>query len=121
MADPDPKARLDHLVVLMFENRSFDQLLGYLYRAGEQPSFEGVDGRDLGNPIPADAKGAERRRVPVHPATSLDVPDPDPGEEHPHVNTQLFNVVDPPENRDRPMHEIVPPFNAPSDPAARPT
>jgi phospholipase C len=37
----------------MFENRSFDNLLGRLYEPGEVPSFEGVTGKDLSNPIPA--------------------------------------------------------------------
>jgi phospholipase C len=46
----------------MFENRSFDNLLGYLYDPGEVASFEGVAGRDLSNPIPSYAPGAERGR-----------------------------------------------------------
>ena len=29
---------LDHVVVVMFENRSFDNLLGRLYEPGEVPS-----------------------------------------------------------------------------------
>ena len=32
MPDADPKHALDHIVVIMFENRSFDNLLGYLYQ-----------------------------------------------------------------------------------------
>ena len=31
-------AGFDHLVVVMFENRSFDNLLGYLYTADEVPA-----------------------------------------------------------------------------------
>ena len=42
----------------MFENRSFDNLLGRLYQPGEMPLFEGVAGRDLCNPIPEWAVGA---------------------------------------------------------------
>ncbi len=34
----DPLARFDHLVVVMFENRSFDNLLGYLYSQGPTPA-----------------------------------------------------------------------------------
>ena len=51
--------KFDHVVSVMFENRSFDNLLGYLYEPGEVESFEGVAGRDLSNPIPAVC--AERR------------------------------------------------------------
>jgi len=36
----------------MFENRSFDNLLGGLYEPSEVASFEGVTGLDLSNPIP---------------------------------------------------------------------
>jgi len=36
----------------MFENRSFDNLLGRLYQPGEVASFEGVSGLDLSNPVP---------------------------------------------------------------------
>ena len=43
---------LDHVVVVMFENRSFDNLLGRLYEPGEVASFEGVIGKELSNPVP---------------------------------------------------------------------
>ena len=56
---------MDHVVVVVFENRSFDNLLGQLYQPGEVPSFEGVIGKDLGNPIPEWAEhDADRRVVP---------------------------------------------------------
>ena len=35
------------LVSVMFENRSFDNLLGRPYQPGEVASFEGVTGREL--------------------------------------------------------------------------
>jgi phospholipase C len=53
MPTPD-QHRFDHLVVLMLENRSFDNLCGYLYE-DEQPKhfipdrgrvFRGLAGRD---------------------------------------------------------------------------
>jgi phospholipase C len=113
--------RFDHVVVAMFENRSFDNLLGYLYAPGEVPSFEGVVGRNLSNPIPPYAPGAERGTVPVHTSLILDSPDPDPGEEHPHTNTQMFGTVAPESNRFETAHKMQAPFNAPSDPAAEPT
>ena len=52
MATLDRREGLDHVVVLMFENRSFDNLLGRFYEPGEVASFEGVLGKELSNPIP---------------------------------------------------------------------
>jgi phospholipase C len=49
---------LDYLVVVMFENRSFDNLLGRLYQPGEVASFEGVTGKELSNPVPGWAEHA---------------------------------------------------------------
>ena len=63
-ATADRQKALDHVVVVMFENRSFDHLLGRLYGPGEVKSFEGVIGKDLKNPIPAWAEhGADRKFV----------------------------------------------------------
>jgi hypothetical protein len=77
--------------VLMFENRSFDHMLGRLYQPGEVESFEGVIGKDLSNPIPEWAEhGAERGVVDYGVAKDMNTPYPDPGEEYPHINTQLF-------------------------------
>jgi phospholipase C len=113
--------RFDHVVSVMFENRSFDNLLGHLYELGEVPSFEGVVGRDLSNPIPSYAPGAERGVVPLHVATSMDAPNPDPGEEHPHTNTQLFGTVAPEGNRFLSYEAMQSPFNAPDDPSRQPS
>jgi len=98
-------ASFDHLVVLMLENRSFDNLFGYLYEHDQpshflgrgEPAFRGVAGRtDLWN----DDGGDPPRRIPVSKApwqTPVDMcqPSPDPGEEyHPHVNRQLYGQDD---------------------------
>jgi phospholipase C len=113
---------VDHVVVIMFENRSFDNLLGRLYQAGEVPSFEGVLGKDLSNPIPEWAEhGAERKVVPCGVAGDMNTPSPDPGEEYQHVNTQLFGLIDPPGNRGVRAAKMLPPYNAPSDPHQAPT
>jgi phospholipase C len=108
----------DHVVVLMLENRSFDNLLGYLY-SQEYPvppgnQFEGVDGKNLSNPIPSayqfTGKNGERvTEVRVAPNSPVDYhrPFPDPGEDYPHVYTQLFN----PDNQ-QPFNK--PPYNLPS-------
>ncbi len=85
---PDRRKALDHVVVLMFENRSFDNLLGRLYAPGEVRSFEGVIGKDLRNPIPEWAEhGAERKFVPYGVSRNMNTPKPDPGEEYPHIST----------------------------------
>lgn len=116
----DRKNALDHVVVLMFENRSFDNVLGRLYGPGEVASFEGVIGKDLKNPIPEwAAHGADRKFVSYGVATNMNTPKPDPGEEYPHINTDLFGVLDA-KNRGVPLSKMVAPYNAPS-PGQQPT
>jgi phospholipase C len=116
----DRSKALDHVVVVMFENRSFDNLLGRLYAPGEVAMFEGVIGKNLANPIPDWAEyGADRKVVPYTIATNMNTPHPDPGEEYPHINTDLFGVINP-ENRFKPLAKMVAPYNAP-DPGATPT
>ena len=116
MPMPDRRDALDHVVVVMFENRSFDNLLGRLYEPGEVSSFEGVIGKELSNPIPEwAADGAERGSVPYGVAANMDTPNPDPGEEYQHVNTQLFGLIDPPSNRGTLADRMAAPYNAPAD------
>jgi phospholipase C len=116
----DPKKALDHIVVVMFENRSFDNVLGRLYGPGEVVSFEGVIGKNLRNPIPEWAEnGASRKFVDYSVATNMNTPKPDPGEEYPHINTDLFGVSDP-NNRFLPLSKMVAPYNAPK-PGQQPT
>jgi phospholipase C len=106
---------MDHVVLVLFENRSFDNLLGRLYQPGEVEAFEGVAGKALSNPIPTWAEhGAERGVVPYGIASGMDMPNPDPGEEYQHTNTQLFNVLDA-ANRFKDATEMSPPYNAVND------
>jgi phospholipase C len=117
----DQRQALDHVVVLMFENRSFDNLLGCLYAPGEVQAFEGVTGKELANPIPEWAEhGAERKLVPYGVSATMNTPQPDPGEEYPHINTDLFAILDP-KNRFMPLERMVAPYNAPGDPHQPPT
>jgi phospholipase C len=51
----------------------------------------------------------------------MNTPDPDPGEEYQHVNTQLFGTVAPTDNRFKLTDAMQAPFNAPGDPRAVPT
>ena len=108
----DPLATFDHVVVLMLENRSFDNLLGNLYAPDELPAgkaFDGVIGKDLSNPIPAGAPAPPGvTSIPVLSATDFHTPYPDPGEVYDHVNTQLFNVVAPPHNLPDPLPATPP-------------
>ena len=115
---PGRSNALDHVVVIMFENRSFDNLLGRLYQPGEVASFEGVTGKELSNPIPEWAEhGADREVVPYGVAPNMDTPNPDPGEEYQHINTQLFGIIDPPGNRGVLAEQMAAPYNAPAGPA----
>ncbi len=111
----DRSHAMDHLVVLMFENRSFDNLLGRLYEPGEVASFEGVAGKDLSNPIPAWAEhGSDRKAVSYGISADMNTPNPDPGEEYQHVNTQLFGIIDPEGNRATSAEKMAAPYNAPA-------
>jgi phospholipase C len=38
---------LDHIIVVLFENRSLDHMLGRLYGPGDGKTFEGVIGKHL--------------------------------------------------------------------------
>jgi phospholipase C len=120
MDAPDRSHALDHIVVVLFENRSLDNVLGHLYGPGDGKTFDGVVDKDLSNPIPAWAEhGADRGRVPYSVATDMDSPNPDSGEEYFHTNTQLFNVLDP-GNRFVIGEAAAEPWNAPP-PGATPT
>ena len=111
---------LDHVVVVLFENRSLDNVLGHLYGPEDGKTFEGVIGKDLSNPIPEWAEhGADRKVVPYTVATDMDSPNPDSGEEWYHTNTQLFNTLDE-HNRFKIGEAVTAPWNAPP-PGATPT
>lgn len=113
-------AGFDHLVVVMFENRSFDNLLGYLYAESGAPEGQSFAGFNEVTPSNPDHDG---RQVPVHPFRGstdeiMSSPRPDPGEDYPHVNTQLFGTVHPAGNARQPVAKMRKPFNAPDDTAA---
>ena len=93
MADKGRDNALDHIVVVVFENRSLDNLLGRLYGTGDGKTFEGVIGKDLTNPIPEWAEhDADRKVVPYTVATDMDSPNPDRGGVPAH-QYQLFNIL----------------------------
>lgn len=96
---PQNLAAVQHIVVLMLENRSFDHMLGYLYQDTGNVSptgqrFEGLTpetscpGPD-GKPVPA---------RPITPATpnAYFLPGADPGEGYAATNNQLYGSPSPP-------------------------
>src|SRR5580700_10607376 len=104
---------LDHVVVVLFENRSLDNVLGRLYGPGDGKAFEGVIGKELSNPIPGWAEhGAGRKVVPYGVTADMDSPNPDSGEEWYHTNTQLFGAIDD-HNRFKIGEGVTAPWNAP--------
>lgn len=111
---------MDHVVFVMFENRSLDTMLGHLYGPEDGKTFEGVIGKDLSNPVPEwaehqppDGSGVVKFGV----ATDMNSPNPDPGEEWFHTNTQLFNTID---EHNKFQYEVTEPWNAPPE-GAKPT
>lgn len=80
-AAPNPSSpleRVENIVVLMMENRSFDQMLGYLTKAG-MPEVEGLSGAEVnhdaaGNPYPSYAfkPGETAFRLPGKDVKALD-------------------------------------------------
>jgi phospholipase C len=95
--------QIEHVVVVMLENRSLDSMLGWLYPQGSPPShvlpatsspqFNGLNS-DLFNPL---STSKPARNIPVTTqASSFQIPDPDPQETFANVTFQLF--------RDRPVN-----------------
>ena len=88
--------QIKHVVQLMLENRSFDQMLGFLYSNKKAPSgapFEGLTGEESN----ADDTG---RSVRVYEIQSTDtnaylMPGADPGEGFYNTNLQLFSTQHP--------------------------
>ncbi len=116
----DRSHAMDHVVVVLFENRSLDNVLGHLYGPDDGKTFEGVVGKDLSNPIPEWAEhGVEQKSVPYTVATDMDSPNPDSGEEFFHTNTQLYNILNE-ANRFQPADAVTAPWNAP-EPGQVPT
>jgi phospholipase C len=90
---PSLQECIDHVVVLMLENRSFDSMLGALYPT--RVDFNGLSGTES-NPLdPSDPNspsiGVWNSHV-VNPAT-MSIPDPDPGELYVDINQQLFGLA----------------------------
>jgi phospholipase C len=96
--DPMPKdqlGRIEHIVVLMLENRSFDHMLGFLYSDTDNRSpagapFEGLTGTEANSD--ATGKSVSVFRIdPSGPAPYF-APGANPGEGYSATNLQLFGA-----------------------------
>jgi len=105
--------KIKHIVVLMLENRSFDNLLGWLYDGETPPRGQAFNGlhSEIWNPLDnIDADGIpfieqvyiRKNGAPVKKkyggnspsAPDYTLPDPDPGEGFKDTNHQLFQYYD---------------------------
>lgn len=93
---------IKHIVYLMLENRSFDNLLGWLYEDSapernipeqEVPDYDGLKEDLYSNP------GPDGKSYPITKGTGhlMYVPQHDPHEEYSHVNAQLYGSETNPE------------------------
>lgn len=102
----NPGARIEHVVVLMLENRGFDTALGFLYTPDDPPTrnvpaltkgesrFHGL-AFEPGKPQTGTVRGVTVTRTPGRGVAGANSPGFDPGEEFEHVNTQLFGDAAP--------------------------
>ena len=117
--------KIDHIVVLMLENRSFDCLCGRLYP--DRADFAGLSGEEW-NPYTQSDGTVERIGVWNDAGLApggMTIPDPDPGELYtPDMAMQLFGLGGSPSQRAPPMSGFVdsymrqPPAHKPYDPHA---
>jgi phospholipase C len=113
----NPLHDIDHIVVLMLENRSFDNLLGRLY-TGETAKEKGFDAMplDSSNVIPGD----DPFTVWTDPDKSIldeeimTIPTPDPGELFSDMNQQIFGKVFGKQDKYYPDPPSSPPPNPPN-------
>jgi phospholipase C len=85
---------IKHVVVLMLENRSFDCMLGQLYPVSA--GFDGLRGDEV-NMLHVPGQPPQPIQVWTDPtlmATSLTIPDPDPGELFVDINMQIRGLTE---------------------------
>jgi phospholipase C len=112
-------SQIKHVIVVMFENRSFDNMLGWLYPDGApQPShflpgtntapFEGLK-PELWNPSNESYfNGAPPDKVPISfSAPNMTTPDVDPEEQYQYVSEQIYGTEQPNEHPAFPMMGFV--------------
>ncbi|MBV8631142.1 MAG: hypothetical protein JOZ83_09485, partial [Silvibacterium sp.] len=100
-------AQIKHIIVVMLENRSFDNICGWLYKpgtpqptqflpAGSPQRFDGLNS-SLFNPVHETYfNGQSAETYPIFDrANSTNMPNPDPKEDFDDVNYQLFGTEPP--------------------------
>ena len=114
-------AKIQHIVIVMLENRSFDNMLGFLYAdqgnlppfnlpVSGTPTFDGLlppsTSNVFWNPSNPDffsTSGSAPNKVFASSGTSgatpFTVPNPDPNELFPHFNFQIFGTQTPTDNQ----------------------
>ena len=92
-------SKVNHIVVVMLENRSFDHMLGFLYQSSNNVSplgqpFEGLTGKETN----LDANGKPATVFPIQPTdpNAYLRPGANPGEGYLNTNSQLFSQQDAP-------------------------
>jgi phospholipase C len=95
---------IEHVVVVMMENRSFDSVLGWLYEDSNnfpphnipekaQPTFDGLLPNTFSNMHDGRKVFASHPPTPWPPKFNASlVPDPDPHEEFDHITNQVFGT-----------------------------
>src|SRR5262249_12995573 len=86
---------IEHVVVLMLENRSLDHMLGYLYadndnRSPRGDAYEGLTGQES-CPGP-DGTAVTVHRITPDTADAYFMPGADPGEGYEATNDQLYGA-----------------------------
>jgi phospholipase C len=92
----NPLLSINHIVVLMLENRSFDHMLGFLYTAAGNvsptgASFDGLTGKES-NPD-SNGSAVAVTQIEASTANAYYMPGADPGEGYSATNSQLFGTT----------------------------
>src|ERR1700761_9453577 len=87
---------VNHVVVLMLENRSFDHMLGFLYTENGNVSptgapFDGLTGKES-NPD-SNGKAVHVSKIKASATNAYYMPGSDPGEGYSATNSQLFGTT----------------------------
>ncbi len=90
--------QIEHFIVLMLENRSFNSVVGKLYPVSA--NFDGLTGAESNTDL--QGKPITVWNSPGTDATSMSIPTPDPGEQFVDINTQLYG-------RPTPANPLAPP------------
>jgi phospholipase C len=83
--------KIEHVVVLMLENRSFDSMLGQLYPKSDR--YDGLDGTE--HNLDRDGRPIAVWSRPSADPRDMTIPAPDPGELWTDINAQLFGAAAP--------------------------